>query len=146
VRSFKAGKKVHKKAKIMRLRKDRDGYVRVTLQNDKGQKVVKRIHVLVARAFLGPARGRLVCHKKNRRNDPRLSNIRYGSYEDNKNDKYTDGTHQIGENNSRAQITKKEAKQILKFKDKIPQSELAKMYGISRQAVSDIQRKKSWQA
>jgi len=148
IRSWKPDRPSQKKArdqpKLMRTRLDRDGYPRITLQDDKGKKRVVRIHILVARAFLGPAKGRLVLHKKNDRSKPHLENLEYGSYEDNNDDKYISGTHQIGENNSRAEVTKKQAKEIYRLKGKMTQMEIADRYGISRQAVSDIHRGITW--
>lgn len=140
VRSWLSGRK-----KLMKLRtgSGADNYPRVTLQNAKGEKKVERVHLLVARAFLGPARGRLVRHKSKSKS-PAVSNIEYGSYMDNHNDKYRDGTDQRGEKNSQAELTKTHAKQILKMKGKYTQQEIAEMYGISRQAVSDIHRGITW--
>ena len=128
----------------MRTRLDRDGYPRITLQDDTGKKRVVRIHILVARAFLGPAKGRLVLHKSGKRKDPKLENLEYGSYEDNNDDKYIHGTHQMGEKNSRAEVTKKQAKEIYRLKGKLIQMEIAERYNISRQAVSDIHRGITW--
>lgn len=93
---------------------------------------------------MGPAKGRLVLHRKNNRKNPKLANLEYGSYEDNNDDKYISGTHQIGENNSRSEVTKKQAKEIFRLKGKMTQAEIADMYGISRQAVSDIHRGITW--
>jgi hypothetical protein len=148
IRSWKpdhpSQKKARTKPKIMRTRLDRDNYPRITLQDDKGKKRVVRIHNLVARAFLGPAKGRLVLHKKNKRGKAHLENLEYGSYEDNNDDKYISGTHQMGENNSRAEVTKKQAKEIYRLKGKMTQMKIAERYDVSRQAVSDIHRGITW--
>ena len=137
-------RQARKTPKIMKQRKDRDGYPRVTLTDDDGKKKVVRTHIMVAHAFLGPAKGRLVLHKKNKRTDPRLANLEYGSYEDNTDDKYISGTHQMGEQNSRAEITKKQAKEIWRLQGKSTQTKIARKYKISRQAVSDIHRGITW--
>ncbi len=137
-------KRARTSPKIMKQRFDRDGYPRVTLTSDDGEKKVMRVHIMVAHAFLGPAKGRLVLHKKNKRSDPRLGNLEYGSYEDNTDDKYISGTHQMGEQNSRAEITKKQAKEIWRLKGKSTQTRIARKYKISRQAVSDIHRGITW--
>jgi hypothetical protein len=130
--------------KMMQTRAGTDGYIRVTLQSSKGRKSVQRVHLLVAKAFLGPAQGRLVLHKDSNKSHPQLSNLEYGSYEDNSDDKYIHGTDQAGEKNSQAELTKKQAKEIYKLKGKVTQLEIAEMYGISRQAVSDIHRGITW--
>lgn len=147
VRTWKPTSKTGKaraRAKLMKLRKDSDGYWRVTLQSDAGKKVVKRIHILVARAFLGPARGRLVLHKNGKNTDNKLSNLEYGSYQDNNDDKYSHGTHGMGEQNSQASLTRKKVKEIYRLKGRMTQVEIAKKFRISRQAVSDIHRGETW--
>jgi len=139
VRSWKTGR-----ARLMKTRPGTtDGYPRVTLQNSKGSKRVERVHLLVARAFLGPARGRLVRHKtKSKR--AALKNLEYGTYMDNHRDKYRDGTDQRGEKNSQAELIRRHAKQIFKLKGKKTQQEIADEFGVSRQAVSDIHRGITW--
>lgn len=140
VRTWKSG---GKKPKLMKTREGNDRYPRVTLQNARGQKKVERVHLLTARAFLGPARGRVVRHKS-KSMSPALKNLEYGTFLDNKNDKYRDGTDQRGEKNSQAELIKKHAKQIYKLKGKQTQQEIADTFGISRQAVSDIHRGITW--
>ncbi|MHC4434247.1 MAG: NUMOD4 domain-containing protein [Planctomycetota bacterium] len=139
VRTWKSGGK----PSLMKTRPGNDGYPRVTLQNAKGQKRVQRVHILVARSFLGTARGRLVGHKS-RSKKAALSNLEYGSYMDNHRDKYRDGTDQRGEKNSQAELIRKHAKQIYKLKGKMTQQEIADSFGVSRQAVSDIHRGITW--
>jgi len=139
IRSWKGGK-----SRLMKTRKGTDGYPRVTLQNAAGEKCVERVHLLVARAFLGAARGRLVRHKDGNKARPRLSNLEYGSYLDNKLDKHRHGTDQVGERNSQAELIGKHARQIYKLKGKQTQKDIADMFGISRQAVSDIHRGITW--
>ena len=139
VRSWKGGK-----SRLMKTRKGSDGYPRVTLQDAAGKKKVERVHLLVARAFLGPARGRLVRHKDGNKARPRLTNLEYGTFLDNSDDKHKHGTDQVGERNSQAELVKKHAREIFKLKGKYTQKEIAEMFGISRQAVSDIHRGITW--
>jgi len=121
-----------------------DGYPRVTLQNKDDKKVVRQVHLLVARAFLGPAKGRVVLHKNGKRNNPKLSNLRYGTHQVNMDDKYIHGTHGMGERNTQALVSEKERNKILRLKGEATQQEIADEYGISRQAVSDIHRGITW--
>lgn len=142
VRTWKSG---GKRAKIMMVRPGvKDGYPRVTLQDRAGNKRVERVHLLVARAFLGSARGRLVRHRDGNKSRPMLSNLEYGTYMDNKLDKHRHGTDQVGERNSQAELIRSHAKKIYSLKGKITQSEIASMFGVSRQAVSDIHRGITW--
>lgn len=139
VRSWKGGK-----VRIMKTRRGSDGYPRVTLQDSAGNKKVERVHLLVARAFHGPAKGRLVRHKDGKKWRALASNLEYGSYLDNKLDKHRHGTDQVGERNSQAELIRRHAKQIYRLKGKYTQKEIAEMFGVSRQAVSDIHRGITW--
>ena len=128
----------------MKTRRGSDGYIRVTLQNDKGVKNVERVHILVARSFIGPSHGMLVRHQDGRAINPKLSNLKYGTYLDNKRDKHRHGTDQVGERNSQAELIEKQVKQVYDLKGKMTQKEIASMFGMSRQAVSDIHRGVTW--
>lgn len=130
--------------RLMKQRIADDGYPRVTLQNKEGRKVVRQVHLLVARAFLGPANGRIVLHKDGKPSNPRLTNLRYGSHQANMNDKYAHGTHGMGEQNTQALLSQKERTQILRLKGQMTQQEIADKYGIARQTVSDIHRRITW--
>lgn len=139
MRTWKSGK-----PRLMKTRIGKDGYPRVTLQDKKGNKKVERVHALIAWAFLGLPKGRLVRHKDGKEWRPLLSNLEYGTYLDNKEDKHRHGTDQVGERNSQAELIRRHAKQIYKLKGKYTQQEIANMFGVSRQAVSDIQRGITW--
>lgn len=132
------------KAVLMKIRVGDDAYPRVTMQSDKGEKLVRRIHLLVAKAFLGPARGRIVRHKDGDPGEPRLSNLRYGTKKANSDDKKDHGTDGRGEGNSQAVLKRDEVVDIFKNPDGWYQQELADYYNISRQAVSDIQNGVTW--
>ncbi len=148
IRSYKGVNQNAPLRKTPRLMKQRtpasDGYPRVTLQNKEGKKVVRQVHLLVARAFLGPANGRVVLHKNGKRSNPKLSNLRYGTHQVNMDDKYIHGTHGMGERNTQALLSEKERNKILRLKGEMTQQEIADEYGISRQAVSDIHRGITW--
>lgn len=128
----------------MKLRQGGDGYIRVTMQATDGVKNVERVHILVARAFIGPAKGLLVRHKDGKSWNPQLENLEYGTYLENKMDKHRHGTDQVGERNSQAELNPSKAKKIYKLKGKKSQAEIAKMFKVSRQAVSDIHRGVTW--
>lgn len=138
IRTWKRGKPI-----LMKTRIGGDGYPRVTLQDARGEKKVCRMHIIVARAFIGPAKGRLVRHRSKSKK-ANVSNLEYGTYMDNHRDKYRDGTDQRGEKNSQAELTRKQAVQIFRLKGEMTQKEISETFGISRQAVSDIHRGVTW--
>lgn len=133
-----------RKPVLMKIRVGDDAYPRVTMQSDKGKKLVRRVHLLVAKAFLGPARGRLVRHRDGDPGNPRLRNLKYGTKKENSDDKKVHGTDGRGEGNSQAILTEEEVMDIFKNPDGWYQQELADYYNISRQAVSDIQNGITW--
>lgn len=66
------------------------GYLQVTLRNrDRIER--RTVHSLVALAFIGPAHGREVRHKNAIRTDCKLSNLMYGTTQDNARDRVRDG-------------------------------------------------------
>ena len=148
IRSYKGVNQnapLRKKPRIMKQRIPKsDGYPRVTLQDKEGKKVVRQVHLLIARTFLGPAKGRVVLHKDGKRKNRKPSNLRYGTHQVNMDDKYIHGTHGMGERNTQALVSEKERNKILKLKGQMTQREIADEYGISRQAVSDIHRGITW--
>lgn len=130
--------------KLMRIRIGHGGYLRVTMQDDEGQKRVMPVHLLVARAFLGAPRDRIVRHLDGDRSHAQLSNLAYGSREENEEDKIDHGTHGFGEQNAMSVLTQDEVLEIYDLRGEMPQTRIAKEYGISRQAVSDIHRGITW--
>ncbi len=147
VRSFKPvnqNAKPPKTPKSMRLRKGDGGYVRVTMQDDYGQKRVMPVHLLVARAFLGSPRGRIVRHLDGDRTNAKLKNLAYGSRQENEWDKFDHGTHGLGEQNAQALLSESDVRDIYDLRGIKTQSKIAEDFGISRQAVSDIHRGITW--
>jgi hypothetical protein len=73
-------------------RTDRYGYATVALWRDS-KATQRRVHVLVAAAFLGPRPvGQEVRHLDGNRSDPRLINLAYGTRSENSLDKRAHGT------------------------------------------------------
>lgn len=136
--------KTRKAPKMMKVRTPKDGYPRVTLQTDSGKKVVRRVHLLVARTFLGAPKGRIVRHKNGKPEHPELSNLTYGTLKQNSHDKYRHGTHGIGDQNSRALLSEKDALEIYSLRGTESQVSLANRFGLSPQSVSDIHRGITW--
>lgn len=130
--------------KSLKIRIGDGGYPRVTLQNAMDKKQVVPVHLLVARAFLGPSKGRVVRHLDGDRENPRLSNLEYGTQAENNEDKRGHGTLLMGEDNLASMVTAEEAVEIYRLKGEMTQQEIADEFGVSRQAVSDIHRGITW--
>jgi hypothetical protein len=133
-----------KRPKLLLTRPGDGGYRRVTLQNEYDEKQVIPVHLLVARAFMGPARGRVVRHRDGDPGNPRRSNLEYGTQQENSDDKREHGTILYGEDNYASLISEDEAQEIYDNEEGETQQEIADKFGISRQAVSDIHTGKTW--
>lgn len=71
------------KGGILRGSVDSHGYRRVALVQD-GKQRTRRVHILVMRAFVGPApEGMEILHKDGDPANPRLDNLRYGTHQEN---------------------------------------------------------------
>jgi hypothetical protein len=89
----------------------------------------------------------LVLHGRGGVLDNRLSNLRYGTYEENEADKLADGTHQLGERNNRAKLTREQvliARRLVASGPKGTCSRLARGWGVSPEALSYAVRGKNW--
>lgn len=119
---------------------DKDGYLCVNLSRKK-----HTVHGLVAGAFIGPKpEGLQVRHANGFRDDPRLSNLSYGTSLENAEDRERHGHTVKGEAHCRAKLTPAAVLDIREQKGKIRQIDLAAKYGVSQRAISRVQRGESW--
>lgn len=78
---------------IMKLNATASGYLSVTLDGNPGRQVQRRVHVLVARAFIGACpKGQEVCHNDGVRWHNARSNLRYDTRSGNQRDRRKHGT------------------------------------------------------
>ncbi len=85
-------KKYKLEEKILKPGKNSDGYLTVTLSKH-GKKTTVKIHVAVAKAFIGERPGSLViCHGVNGKLDNSVNNIRYDTQKSNAEDRVRDKT------------------------------------------------------
>jgi hypothetical protein len=124
---------------------DSNGYLKVSLTaKDKKRKVA--VHRLVLEAFVGKPIGKLdCCHWNGIRTDNRIDNLRWASRSENVKDAKRHGTFPIGEKNGQAKLTANDVKKIRDLKmTGHTEMDLAKMYNVSRGAISDICRMRNW--
>ena len=130
--------------RILKTRLNR-GYPCVTLKKPNGPYVQGPVHHWVALAFLGvPPEGLEVCHNNGDRTDARLSNLRYDTHVNNIADKKSHGTQTYGERHSRAKLTDRQVVEIRKLCviGGMTQSQIAALYGVSREWVNGIHRRR----
>lgn len=134
------------------------GYYRVSLHRD-GKQYTRRIHKLVAEAFIGPCpKGMVVCHGPSGSLDNSLANLSYGTHQKNNGaDRERDGVSNSGERNGQAILTEAQVQEIRRryradITDRkqrremgLPlQRELAAEFGLHERSISDITRDVNW--
>jgi hypothetical protein len=84
------------------------GYRRLSLVSSENIKESREVKTLVALAFIGekPQPGLLVCHKDGNNRNDHFSNLYYGTYQDNANDRVAHGTQLRGEKASKVHWNK----------------------------------------
>lgn len=107
---------------------------------------VQHVHRLVMLTFVGQSNKRTVNHKDGNKLNNKLDNLEWATDGENVRHGFKNGlfSSRKGERNNQSKITKDQAKQIKELKGIKPQSEVAKMFGISKGHVCNIQRGHNW--
>lgn len=101
------------------------------------------VHVLVARAFLGPRpAGHFVCHENDLRLDNRLANLRYDTQAGNEQDAMRNGRKAKGTAHGMARLTEDEALAILRSSG--THADVAARFGCSPSHVHSIRSRRVW--
>lgn len=137
------------KSKLLSPHLNKDGYPTVNLRKEgkvSNPTKCRPVHILVIEAFKGPRPEHLqTCHKNGKRDDPRLSNLRYGTAKKNAKDRDEHGTTQKGINHTKAILT--EAK-VRKFRALFAKGhtvrEVAAKYNINVSTVNNIKLNLCW--
>jgi hypothetical protein len=135
------------RARILPIRKDRDGYWKVTL-NWNSQTKTPFVHRLVARAFIGVCpEGQQVRHKDGNPANSYVSNLCYGAPLQNVDDKYEHGTQKYltGSSLPQAVIDEKIALEIDSMLLRgIRGVDIASHFGVTQQLVSTVKKGIAW--
>lgn len=118
------------------------GYLQATLsKNSKASRI--SVHKLVLEAFvcLRP-KGKETRHLNGNQKDNLLSNLRWGTIEENRQDSRRHGTLRVGCKNGMSKLTKKQVRAV--FRAKGFQREIAKRFGVSQYSVCGIKNKKAY--
>ena len=130
------------RGKILRAQDHGEGYKTVTLNYGGGYRR-HTVHRLVAKAFV-EGEGEHVRHLNHNRTDNRAENLAWGSVRENIHDTIRDDRHQHGESHWTARLTEDDVRQIKTADPDLTLIEVAEDFGISKSAVSAIQRGKRW--
>lgn len=131
----------------LKLRVGSAGYFDVSLPlGDDGKYVTKRVHGLVAQAFLGKRpEGYETAHLNGVKTDNRADNLKYVTPRENEAHKETHGTAPIGEANGQSKLLGWQV-EIMKYlvSKGVPQAKIVDLFEVSRDTVSSIIIGESW--
>lgn len=125
--------------------KNSHGYMAVGITR-RQRRIVYSVHVLVARAFLGPRpTGLQTCHRNGERTDNRIANLRYGTPAENSQDRICHGRSGVGEASPRAKLIAQDVRTIRKLcHTGLSFSAIGSRYGVTKQNIYRIMKGLSW--
>lgn len=131
-----------RKPRVLKQGLDGYGYPKSCISKDGKAKNI-RVHRLVMLAFKGKSELQ-VNHINGIKTDNRLENLEYCTQSENINHAVSNGLILNGENHGKAKLTRACAERIKYGHQGMTQKEVANLYGISRQQVSDIRLNNQW--
>lgn len=130
--------------RILKLVPDVDGHLTVFLSKD-GIKNTRRVHSLVAEAFLGPRPfNKGACHKDDIKTNNCVSNLYYGTQKENMLDSIRNGRAPRGVKHGRTPLKDADVRKIRTLRGKITIRDLGKMFGVAHQSIQAILDRKTW--
>ncbi|AHG63176.1 NUMOD4 motif-containing HNH endonuclease [Advenella mimigardefordensis] len=121
-----------------------NGYLYVSLEKG-GVKVRKGVHQLVLMAFVGLCpEGMEVCHNDGVRANNNLTNLRYGSRQDNADDRIKHGNSRPGSECHLSKLTENDVRKILSCENWDQARALAKVLRVTRDNVRAIWLRQTW--
>jgi HNH endonuclease len=123
----------------------KSGYIAVWLHKN-GVKKSYRLHTLILTSFVGtrPA-GMEACHNNGNGSDNRLSNLRWGTRQDNTEDSIKHGAKTRGELVKQSNLTSEKVREIRSRRAAGEMlADLAIEFGVGQPAISDISLRKTW--
>lgn len=130
---------------IRKSHQDSSGYLQIKLCKN-GKTTTKRIHTLVANAFLGTRpTGHDICHEDGDKQNNRLVNLRYDTREGNIQDSILHGTRPIGVKHGRAKLSELQVKLIRALSGLgLRNGELSKLFSVSDANICMILNRTIW--
>lgn len=122
------------------------GYPRVTLQNPNGCQFYRRVHRLVAMAFLPPVEGKpFVNHIDGDKTNNSVSNLEWTTNVDNIAHAIRTGlVDNRGERSYYAKLNANTVANILHMRNDLSGYKMARLYGVSGSTIYDILEHKTW--
>ena len=145
IKSFKR----YIEGKLLIPKSDKDGYKEIGIRDITGKRTFKRIHRLVAEAFIpNPNKYKFINHKDNNPTNNTVDNIEWCSIEYNNKYRFTNGNacHK-GEKHPMSSLTNEDVIRIAAIGNQNTHSEpiIAKLFNTTRSIVNKIRLKVRWQ-
>ena len=134
-----------KDAKRMTFTKDKNGYHKVALSNSGKEQQVP-VHSLVLLAFVGPRPDGMVCrHLDGNKHNNHISNLSWGTAQQNSDDMVLHGTLRKGESVHLSKLTEKD---VLEIRERAASGEkladIAKDFPVVASGIFKIVRRETW--
>jgi len=123
-----------------------DGYPEAQLCGGSQKRLKRMVHLLVLEAFVGLCpEGMEALHGPGGKLDASLANLSWGTREKNTGeDRVRDHQSNRGERHGLTTLTWDQVCNIRALIGKVPQNELARLYGVSKQTITNIKQGKTW--
>lgn len=131
---------------IMKQHPDRDGYPSVVLVSDDKRKLEVKTGVLVLLAFVGPRpEGLVMRHLNDVKADNYLCNLAWGTQAENIEDRWKNGTGNIGSRHGMSKLNEDKVQRIRQAKsDGANTKDLMVEFGVSRRTINRVCCGKNW--
>jgi hypothetical protein len=151
-RSYDRYLKTYREWHVLKPHKRTNGYLCVALTRDgeNGRRVrrTKNVHPLVLSSFTPKPDGGLfycVHYPDPTKSNNALSNLRWGTPQENRHHEYEHGTHPCGEQYSNSKLTSSKVLEIYRLrKEGMQYQELADHFGVSNGLISHILKGRAW--
>lgn len=123
------------------------GYMSACISSDEGDIRPRVVHRLVLLAFVGPCpTGHEARHIDGDRKNNSLSNLRWGTKDENAADRIAHGTQVRGEKVNTSRLTPEQVREIRRryADESIGHRRLAAAYGVARNTIAGILTGKTW--
>lgn len=132
--------------RVLRPRLTEKGYHRVTIRRDR-KSFYRRVHVLVASAFLGPKpAGMDVNHDDGDKLNNAITNLEYLTRGENHKHAYRTGLKVAprGERHSKAKLSDADVRSIRKMLASHTKASVARKFGVAFNTIRDIETGRTW--
>lgn len=147
IRRIKAGYGATKeRGRVLKPTKNERGYLQINL-NKQGKRVTRKLHFLVASAFLGERpNGYEINHKDANKENNHLDNLEYCTHTENMRHAFQRNLrkHARGEQNGMSKLTKQQVREIRELAKTMMQKDIAQIYGVVPSVIQSIVSNRTW--